>query len=397
MAVLRKPIASSNPYRIPHDTSTLYQRKLLFSLLGSLVLVLLLSKEIFRGAPTTSPSFKSLVNDDGCSPSCTNCSKLKYFESKKNFDIRDLYSIELLNNTIGSTPDAAVCVWNGTHLNTHLPHWLEIVYRCWSWWDMQHLKQNVLEVPNGALELWNRSRSSPFAEGLWNVISRAKRIEVRVGGNNTASQIRATPSPNKIDWSFDDELYLPWFSSVKTARTLRKLVVKKTFPGRRLSGCVQHDEPRIGVLDRLETRHLLNHRDIVKGMQSLVSTPVRYTLFETATFSDQIDFFSSVDILVSPHGAQLSGAAFLPTCGQVLELLPRYYHCQFFFGTLTTSAGSTASYLYLSDENAQLEMKNITTHESRRLARSVQLCPPIPPIVSAVKELIQKWMTCCRK
>jgi hypothetical protein len=143
------------------------------------------------------------------------------------------------------------------------------------------------------------------------VISRAKRIEVRVGGNNTASQIRATPSPNKIDWSFDDELYLPWFSSVKTARTLRKLVVKKTFPGRRLSGCVQHDEPRIGVLDRLETRHLLNHRDIVKGMQSLVSTPVRYTLFETATFSDQIDFFSSVDILVSPHGAQLSGAAFL--------------------------------------------------------------------------------------
>ena len=397
MAVRRKPLASSNPYRIPHDTSPIYHRRLLVLFLGALVLIFLFGNEILRGDAITTPSFTSLFQHDECSPSCTNCSKLEYFELDKQFKMNDFYAVEQLNNNIGSTPETAVCVWNGTNLNTHLPHWLEIIYRCWSWWDMQDLKTNVLEVPKDSFEFWNRSRTSPFAEGLWNVMSRAKRVEIRIGGNTTASEIRATPLPNTVGWSLRDELYLPWFSSIKTARTLRKLVVKKTFPGRRLSGCVQLDEPRIGVLDRVETRHLLNHREIVKGLQSLVSTPVRYALFEAASFSDQVDFFSSVDIVVSPHGAQLSGVAFLPTCGQVLELLPRFYHCQFFFGSLTTSTGSTASYLYLSDGSAKVEMENITTHEARRIARSVQLCPPISSIQSAVEELIQKWRKCCRK
>ena len=340
-----------------------------------------------------------------CIPSC-NCTNQKYFKRKTDHTLEDLYEIDLIPPTKNSSEMQAVCVWNGKKVNAHLPHWLELVYRCWSWWDLhKDTHRAVLEVPTESQMHWDRAQRSPLAEGLWRQIRDALSvIVVSEPRDGSAAQYsgkrRATPIKSN-GWTLNDDLRMPWFATVETAHSLRDYVVGKTFPGRPLSGCgadlrqltvSQKCSARIGILDRLGSRQLLNHEEIFAALQGLVSTPVSYKTFEGASFEEQIDFYSSIDILVTPHGAQLSGAPFMPSCGAVLELLPKSYHCQFFFGSLISSANLTSSYLYLSDGDPQ---KEIWTSRSERVAaRKGALCPPVSSIVSSVRSLIDKWEQC---
>jgi hypothetical protein len=44
---------------------------------------------------------------------------------------------------------------------------------------------------------------------------------------------------------------------------------------------------------------------------------VRVMYFENATFQEQMEFFATVDIVITPHGAQSTGLFFLPICGAI--------------------------------------------------------------------------------
>ena len=48
--------------------------------------------------------------------------------------------------------------------------------------------------------------------------------------------------------------------------------------------------------------------------------------FENSTFQEQVDFYSQLDVAVSPHGAQLTGIMFMTPCSAVLELFPDKYY-----------------------------------------------------------------------
>ena len=147
---------------------------------------------------------------------------------------------------------------------------------------------------------------------------------------------------------------------------------------------------------------MLNAPEIVEALQTLTSTPVVYKTFEGVSHEGQIDFYSSVDILVSPHGAQLSGLPFMPECGAILELLPMSYYIPYFFGTLAFSANLTSSHLYLSDGDPMEEVNqtfmndsSIAAHAFRKRVRAKSLCPPVSSIVTSVRALIEKWESCC--
>jgi hypothetical protein len=44
--------------------------------------------------------------------------------------------------------------------------------------------------------------------------------------------------------------------------------------------------------------------------------------FRWSTLQYELDFFGNVDILISPHGAQLTGIQFMPQHSEVLEVFP---------------------------------------------------------------------------
>jgi hypothetical protein len=224
-------------------------------------------------------------------------------------------------------------------------------------------------------------------------VQQAKSVVV-VRGNTTNFAIEATPK-GYFGWTLNDELIMPWFTNVGASHSLQALVLSSTFPGRPLSTCRHNKTARIGVLNRKGSRELVNHKEIVSQLEALDSVQVRYQTFEGVSFEDQVDFFSSHDIVVSPHGAQLTGVWLMPTCGSVLELLPSHYHCHFFFGSLSAGANLTSAYIYLSDGDPAQEIKNISQASFRAKARSIKLCPPVSSVVLGAQELIHKWKSCC--
>jgi Glycosyltransferase 61 len=128
---------------------------------------------------------------------------------------------------------------------------------------------------------------------------------------------------------------------------------------------------------------------------------------EGTTFQEQVEFFQSVDILISGHGAQLTGLPFMAdnygsssskSCKQVVELYPKHYALPYYFGSLAHQAGMAHSYMYMTDNQTDIvlpwEIRNGATYQERFHARKAKLCPRPDAMVEAMVELIHDWHAC---
>jgi len=158
--------------------------------------------------------------------------------------------------------------------------------------------------------------------------------------------------------------------------------------------------PRIGILNRMGSRTILNWKELANQLSKIVyiynntttdknennssnitnttndenvnvnvnrnvnrnvNNTVHVTFFENKTFEEQVQFFRNTDILISPHGAQLTGLMFMSSsssstsssnsksCKQVMELFPKNYAIPYYFGSLAIQSGISHSYVYYDD------------------------------------------------
>ena len=132
--------------------------------------------------------------------------------------------------------------------------------------------------------------------------------------------------------------------------------------------------------------------------RALPNSTIHVTEFENASFGDQVKFFSTVDILISPHGAQLTGLTFMPNCGQILELTPKGYHIPYYFGSLANASGLGYGYVYMSSGDPKNETKTMSaTYALRGKMRSANFCPSTTSIVRGVLDLVEDWNYCCEQ
>ena len=282
----------------------------------------------------------------------------------------------------------AVCNidWNrlGLHFDIHFPHTMETVFLCWSWWWMHPMQQKVLEVPP---DFEGKIKKSSFNSGFFEWLRR----DVIFTQQSTESMSRVQVIPRREARWFHTPPY--------DAQALRDSVVDYHFHGRNISGCNVRDESlvRIGILNRKKTRDIVNIVELVEALQVLVTTKIAVAYFEKASFKDQVDFFSSIDILVSPHGAQLTGVIFMPRCGAFLELFPKSYWIPNFFGDMALGAGLRYSYLYLatSDKVKDMEESQSKGFRFRARARAAHFHVPVARVVSEVSCMISQWSSCC--
>jgi uncharacterized protein YnzC (UPF0291/DUF896 family) len=134
--------------------------------------------------------------------------------------------------------------------------------------------------------------------------------------------------------------------------------------------------PRIGILNRRTTRIIMNADDLAHDLSELVyvygkndggnaatntttfdylaPSPVENTFFEQKSFVQQVEYFRNTDILISGHGAQLTGLPFMAndlddngrSCKQIMELFPNGYALPYYFGSLAVQSGVGHSYVY---------------------------------------------------
>jgi hypothetical protein len=166
-------------------------------------------------------------------------------------------------------------------------------------------------------------------------------------------------------------------------------------------GITTSERPRVGILNRRGSvgRSVSNADHLIQILSDTVTkngsasvSPIEY--FEQKTFLEQVQFFGSIDILISPHGAQLTGIPFLANkpCTQLLELFPKAYALPNFFGSLARNSGVGYSYLYLSENPPEGEQAE--SLQERIRARAQSLCPSPTLITTIVQELITDWHSC---
>jgi hypothetical protein len=164
--------------------------------------------------------------------------------------------------------------------------------------------------------------------------------------NLTILNLDTTPPPNKTVFVKTDGAHYT-VQSPTHLQVFRDATVQDLFPGRAMFGCPINTtslgdaaSPRIGILNRPKTRRLQTVDVLAHELgQAFPMSSVTIKEFESASFADQVDFYSFVDILISPHGAQLAGLPFMPNCGGFVELMPKVYYRPKFFGSLATGSG----------------------------------------------------------
>ena len=153
---------------------------------------------------------------------------------------------------------------------------------------------------------------------------------------------------------------------------------------------------RIGIVNRAgQKRSILNANAMLKTLQDTFprhQVVLRY--FENSTFQEQVDFYSQLDVAVSPHGAQLTGIMFMPPCSAILELFPDKYYTPLYMSSLAYLFGLVHANWYLSDGDVPNSLLPLAT----RLKNTVNnLCPSLDRVVSGVEEMIKRQHQCQRR
>ena len=337
--------------------------------------------------------------------------------SKYHQPLGDFLTGPGLNYSSSRLSRTAVCCFVATPTSKHFPHALQQLYRCWSWWRTHPDKQAVLVGPahhRGFRPVQRPDLFTGMLEALTNPPGPNALQIVPVANVNEVMKKFSVPNIEHAlivqpDFSKGDGYAL---ASPQHAQDLRTVLERPTHSSTRdwRTGCPTNNHtglPRIAILNRSPVgsrRSLLNARVIATQLQHGLGgdegpprIPVVY--FEKRTFAEQIQFWNEVDIVLSPHGAQLAGIPLLPVCGGVLEIFPTGYYMPFYFGSLAQTSGLAYSTLYLT-ETGDWEQDNVQAQKNQKTrfqTRSRNLCPMLETVVEGAQKMVEEWQSCCQQ
>ncbi|OEU08012.1 hypothetical protein FRACYDRAFT_250232 [Fragilariopsis cylindrus CCMP1102] len=164
------------------------------------------------------------------------------------------------------------------------------------------------------------------------------------------------------------------------------------------------------------SRYVTNHASIVKALEEelypnnsknnsgdVITTTnsaagVHYlSNFDGLSLQEQIAFMHKIDILIGPHGAQLTSVPFIPECGGILELFAPGHYIPDFFGSLSRATGHYHIAYYTGNITNRVEEVLVGSQKlpARTQSRSNTITNADPNvIIHGVKKLISNWQTC---
>ena len=191
-------------------------------------------------------------------------------------------------------------------------------------------------------------------------------------------------------------------TSTSTSSAAAEGTPSSTLPRIKSGGCQRGKQfPVIGILNRADDRRIQN----VVELQSRVREEFSYndlgvTYFENYTFYEQVQYMNSIDILLSPHGAQLVSIPFMPSstgagCSGLIEFFQRGYFVSYYFGSLAAMSNITYAHLYTGYNSTAERRKANRNGQTREWARRRNICLNIDAVVDGVRGMINEWKTCC--
>ena len=312
-------------------------------------------------------------------------------------------TISSRTTTNDDTTVMAVCEFLLKNHANHFAHTLQQLYGCFSYWqdyadkNKNETTQPILLVSHERLQTMNQN---PFLSGFLQVMQSQLRLQIMGKRQFLEQNHNQTIVTIGIEGSY----------LLTHAQEFNRLVQKHySFPN-------EDDDkeclaPRISILNRHKPkgRSIINAIPLVDELNkdaslkdydnTTIAPKVQLEYFEGKSFREQALVFHNTDILIAPHGAQLTGLPLLAsspaTCSQLIELFPKEYGIPNFFGSLAIQSGIRYAFVYLSDQSLETEEQAPDLNQRIR-ARSTNLCPSIDYMVKIVQESIRDWQECCR-
>ena len=147
---------------------------------------------------------------------------------------------------------------------------------------------------------------------------------------------------------------------------------------------------RIAIVNRPGGRTLLNPVEAQKSIREAFPDHDVVLHYFNGTAQEMVDFYHQVDVLISPHGSQLTGIMFMRQCSGVLELFPHLYYTQYYFSSLARLFNLTHANWYISNGTVpqSLDLKT-------RLANTNNnMCPSLDKLVLFVRKMIEQRHEC---
>ena len=347
----------------------------------------------------------------------SQCTAFRQIDSTE-VQFRDLHHLFTGNGVLASskaatmkTPnDYAICEFqNMDAYNFHFPHAMQQLYRCWSWWRLRRTccpdETPVLvflrsTMPDNAFLLgFSASLQASIGLEIWTphqfqLIQQQQTLEKIVQPRVPNNRV----NPVNIFGMADPTCPYYAMHQVDDARELRDIILRRRSDGP-TDGCGDGAKPRIAILNRHNHREWLNVDAVVQRLRRYAANgEIPIVFFESnATFVEQISFFRNVDVLLSPHGAQLTGLPFMPDCGGVMEVLPAGYYLPYFFGSLALASSLQHGFVSLTHTGdwRTESAEGMQSQNARQKVRNKQLCPDVDAIVNSVLQMIDGWNACC--
>jgi hypothetical protein len=287
---------------------------------------------------------------------------------------------------------AAICHY---HSPMHAPHFMQELVRCFSFWRSRPDQTPVLLVPRPQFSRFLTNPPAllsrfPFDHGILEGLKQAIGLQVTKSYNGTGLRTQHVLELDHVVSPFA-------MRSRHDAIALREIFVSPLQSNDlSLKDAAATSSLRIGIVNRDgQKRSLLNANAMLKRLQgAFAQHQVVLQYFENSTFQEQVNFYSQLDIAVSPHGSQLTGIMFMPPCSAVLELFPDKYYTPYYFSSLAHLFGLEHANWYVSDADVPDSMLPLAT----RLKNSGNnLCPNLDRVVSGVEEMIKRRNQCRRR
>mmetsp|Transcript_12604 Transcript_12604/g.18877 ORF Transcript_12604/g.18877 Transcript_12604/m.18877 type:complete len:464 (+) Transcript_12604:85-1476(+) len=303
---------------------------------------------------------------------------------------------------IFSSNDQVICKVHHSMMG-HFPHFSQAAFPCWS----------ILQrFPNAKrfMELENREsfKSKRWINDMLNVFESAGISIKKPGGTNTTNQYREwIAAPNNIEqpsWPIPDRKDHPtvfkvdgpsYFINQHDVMSLQQHLLQQDYIARMAGSALPL---QVLLFQRKgETREWVHAQETANKIKQAWGNWIEVKVLSTLngnSLKEQALEFHRADIIVSPHGAQLTNLAFIRPCTVVLELFPNQYYLSYFQKYVLSAAGIHYEGYELGRSPLHDTMDTINNSELRGSARGKQMLASPQSILHALPRLILSCLSC---
>lgn len=314
------------------------------------------------------------------------------------------------NGDISSYEGRVVCEMNKLHsLNmNHIPHFAQVAFPCWSVLHQfasakRYIKLNRIQLKK-LTSKWIIDLMETFQDAGITFLDHGtsevgpKGIEETVWTVSIDKQNNGGFPRELEDLKFSVENSKYFLNSHLDVQALQRHVLATNFTQ---GSQRRHRMPlRALLIDRAgSTREWIYSNETASQIKQEWGDDIHVKVISTlnGTLHEQAMEMHNADIIISPHGAQLTNLAFICPCTAVLELFPRNYYLGY-FQPLVLSAGGIAFDGYPWDRSRLVDTSAefISDKKTRQWLRKSPIYASPESILRVLPNVISHILSCRR-